>query len=109
MSLDITLVASRPTAVFECNITHNLANMAREAGLYAPMWAPETIAPPIIWAGDLIPYLEKGLAELEADHKRFFCLAPANGWGTYEGLVAGARQYLAACRANPDASVEVSR
>ena len=41
MSLDVMLRAMRETDVFDYNITHNLANMARAAKIYDTLWHPE--------------------------------------------------------------------
>lgn len=107
MSLDISLSAMAWTCVLDRNITHNLAPMAREAGLYEAMWRPDEI--PIAKAGDLIPRLEAGLATLRGDPARFMKLNPSNGWGRYENLVEVAEALLAACRQYPNGVIEVSR
>lgn len=107
MSLDVYLVAVRPTEVYESNITHNLGAMAREAGIYQHLWRPEELA--IEKAGELIAPLTAGLALLRAEPDRFRAFNPANGWGTYEGLCDFVEQYLEACRVNPDATIRVSR
>jgi hypothetical protein len=95
------------TTLYTANITQNLAPMARAADLYRVLWAPEEagLAP----AQQLIAPLRSGLARLEADPAPFVALAPANGWGTYAGLLVFVREYLAACEKYPDATVEVSR
>lgn len=107
MSLDVHLTKNLPTEVFSQNITHNLAAMADEAGLYAVLWRPETIG--FTKASQLIPLLEKGLALLRADPDRFKTFNPPNGWGNYEGLVEFVALYLEACRAHSEADVAVSR
>lgn len=95
--------------VFERNITHNLGAMAGEAGIYTHLWRPDECVPPITKASELISPLTNGLVLLKAYPERFKTLAPANGWGTYEGLVEFVRAYLAACEEWPDAVVSVSR
>ena len=112
MSLDIYLIATRPTEVFEGNITHNLNAMAREAGLYLALWRPEELWPERTvkpTAADIAPLLEAGLMLLKANPARFRAFNPDNGWGDYEGLVDVVEKYLRACRENPDATIEVSR
>jgi hypothetical protein len=101
------LVDDDPLGVYSGNITHNLSGMADEAGLYTPMWRPDECG--ITIAAQLIPLLETGLAKLEADPARFRLLNPANGWGNYEGLVDFTRDYLAACRKYPQATVRAWR
>ena len=81
--------------------------MAGEAGLYEHLWRPEEVG--VTKAGQLVVPLETGLKRLLAEPERFRALNPSNGWGTYEGLVGFVSRYLDACRANPEADVEVSR
>lgn len=107
MSLDITLTATRPTSVFESNITHNLAEMADQAELYKGMWRPEELG--ITKAAELIPLLEKGLSKLLDTPYYYKQFNPKNGWGNYEGLVNVVTEYLQACKDNPDAEISVWR
>ena len=93
--------------VFTSNITHNLGAMAREAGLYEPLWRPEEIG--ITHASQLIDPLREGLTHLLAEPDRMQEFNPENGWGTYEGLIRFTAGYLAACEQWPDAVIEVSR
>jgi hypothetical protein len=89
------------------NITHNLNQMASEAGLYEAMWRPDEHG--LTTATQLIEPLEKGLALLESDPARFESFNPPNGWGDYAGLLRFVREYLAACKQYPEATVYVSR
>src|SRR3990167_6671032 len=107
MSLDVSLTASRPTEIYHSNITHNLARMATEAGLYDCLWRPDEHG--ITTARPLITPLRDGLRLLESDPPRFKVFDPPNKWGSYESLVKFVREYLAACAADPDTLVEVSR
>lgn len=93
--------------VYSANITHNLAPMANAAGVYEYLWRPDELG--LTKAGQLILALRAGLTALEGDPDKFKALNPKNGWGDYEGLVEFVRNYLAACEANPDADVSVSR
>jgi len=92
---------------YDSNITHNLAKMADKAGIYYALWRPEERK----WkkAKDIIPVLEKGIARLKKRPEYFKQFNPDNGWGSYEGLVTFAEEYLQACRINPKAYLEVSR
>lgn len=132
------VVESDDDECYWANITHNLSRMANEAGLYYALWRPGQLKDPeksalieaqeeagnysgeggayeiaktlpTVYARDLIPSMESGLAALKADPARFKALNPENGWGSYEGLVEFVEQYLAACKESPDAQVEVSR
>ena len=107
MALDISLMVTKPTEVYEANITHNLGKMASEAGVYEACWRPEEIGAGK--AKDIIPILEKGISLMESDRERFESFAPENGWGTYGNLLQFLRNYLAACKENPEAEISVSR
>ncbi len=104
----VRAVLSEPSdEVYTANITHNLTTMADAADLYNPLWNPEELK--IVKAGDLIVPLAKGLSVLVAQPKFFKQYNPPNGWGTYEGLVEFARNYLNACIAYPEATVSVCK
>ncbi len=107
MSLDVYLTAVRPTVIYERNITHNLTRMAEAAGIYKHLWRPEEIG--VTKAEQLIEPLRIGLELLRSDRYRFEKFNPENGWGDYHGLIRFVESYLAACRADPDAEVSVSR
>ena len=107
MSLDVYLKAVRETEVFSSNITHNLGKMAEAAGIYQHLWRPEEIG--VTTAGQLIEPLAEGLAKLEADPDKYRQFDAPNGWGRYGNLVEFVREYLAACRESPDATVDVWR
>ena len=107
MSLDVTLKALRITEVFECNITHNLGEMADAAGIYKHLWRPEEIG--ISKAADLIRPLNAGLHKLKDDPEKYKCYNPRNGWGEYDSLVKFVEKYIAACIKNPDATISISR
>jgi len=107
MSLDVTLIAARPTEVYWRNITHNLGKMAAEAGIYQHLWRPEEIG--ITHADQLIEPLTEGLSKLKADPDYYSKFNAANGWGLYEHFVPFVEDYLRACQENPDAAVSVCR
>lgn len=107
MSLDVSLEVVRPCEIYSANITHNLTEMAEEAGLYEPLWHPEKLN--ITHAKQLIAPLQKGLALLLAEPDRFKAFDPPNGWGSYGHLVSFTKDYLDACGLNPEATVSVSR
>lgn len=107
MSLDVTLTATRRTEVYDANITHNLGAMAREAGIYEVCWRPDEVG--ITKAEQLIEPLRNGIALMKADPARFEKHNAENGWGLYEHFLPWLEEYLAACEANPDAEVSVSR
>ena len=103
MSLDVTL----SERVYSANITHNLAEMAIQAGIYKALWRPEEAG--YYRAEDLIEPLTKGLALLTADPERFKAFDSPNGCGVYENFVPFVAKYLQACVERPDAIISVNR
>lgn len=124
MSLDISLYSTAKTIhrcpecddthtckqrveIFTWNITHNLGEMADEAGIYEVLWRPENVFAKS--ASQLIAPLRLGLTELKNNPDYYKGFNPSNGWGDYEGLVECIEKYLEACIKNPEAEVCVSR
>ncbi len=101
------MTALRPTEVHRASITHNLIAMAAAADLYIPIWRPEEMD--ITTAAQLLPLLRDGWLRLHAEPEKCRALNPENVWGTYAGLVRFVEAYIAACIANPDAVISVSR
>ena len=102
-----TVAQDDSEGVYSANITHNLNQMADAAGLYQALWRPEEIG--ITHAAQLIEPLSVGLELLRSNPARFATLNPANGWGSYDGLVRFVADYLEACASYPSAEVSVSR
>jgi len=105
MSLDVYLEVTKPTTIFEANITHNLNRMAQAAGIYEALWCPDEIG--ITKAAQLIEPLAIGLKLLQNNPEQFKKYNPENGWGNYGCLVDFVRGYLHACVETPDADVAV--
>jgi hypothetical protein len=78
-----------------------------EAGIYQCLWRPEELG--ITKAEQLIEPLEKGLDDLKARPEHFETFNASNGWGMYKHFIPFVESYLNACKAHPDANVEVSR
>ena len=97
---------SKPT-LFGANYTHNGTAMADAAGIYAAVWRPDENG--ITHAAQLIEPLRVGIAAMEADPARFVAVEPPNKWGSFASFLPWCKEYLAACEANPTATVEVSR
>lgn len=113
--------------LYGANITHNLGRMAEKAGIYEALWRPHRLrsdynirqadftaedefeASVVIRAKEIIPYLEKGLADLKARPTYYEQFNSPNGWGLYKHFVPFVEGYLNACKQYPDAIVEVSR
>ena len=112
---------------YDANITHNLGEMAKEAGIYEALWRPHRLREDydiaednyeaehefednvVILASEIIPVLEKGLNDLKARPEYFEKFNSSNGWGMYEHFVPFVEKYLEACKEYPDAVIEVSR
>lgn len=89
------------------NITHNLAKMADECGVYEYVWRPEENG--IKVASDMIVHLENGIDELQSTPLNYERLNPSNGWGSYEILVKFLMDYLEICKEHPTAKITACR
>ena len=109
MSLDVWLEkeVTEIKDVFSANITHNLGDMAAEAGIYDCLWHPDNSG--ISKAIDLIGPLTRGLVLMKDDPERFKVYDADNGWGVYDDFVPWIEKYLDACIENPEANVSASR
>lgn len=105
MSLDVSLYESGE-CVFEWNITHNLAPMARAAGVYTAGWRP--VEAGFTKASDLSIWLEQGILSLVRRKREMIELNPPNGWGDYDDLLDFCIAYATACIEYPDAEIRVS-
>lgn len=107
MSLDVYLKNASGELLYERNITHNLNEMAKAAGIYDCLWYPNETG--ITLAHQLIEPLSVGTTKLATQKKVFEEFNAANGWGTWEHFLPFCAGYLQACRDHPDALVSVSR
>jgi len=108
MSLDVYLKCECcQSTLYEANITHNLGDMARQAGIYHVVWRPEEVG--ITRAKQLIPPLQTALWLIKMYPDFFKQFNARNGWGLYKHFVPWLRKYLEACIQYPEALVEVSR
>lgn len=112
MSLDIVLFTrDKKTGVdtqhFEGNITHNLGEMAQEAGIYQCLWRHEELG--ITKASQVAKNLAPGFIELLRNRKKYEAFNPDNGWGDYDGLCDFCYKYIRACYDNPKAKIWASR
>lgn len=131
MGLDIYF--KDPTATYEVDyllefgITHNLYNMAEEAGIGKALWNPYTLLPEFenfkgtnkeeydfeethpVEAELLEEVLEKGLKKLKKRPDFFKTFDSPNGWGNYDTLVRFTEQYLNGIYKYPKAFIITSR
>lgn len=91
--------------VWTGNITHGLDRVAKACNLYKPIWTPGEEG--IIVARDICSALAAGLLVLETRTEMFRQYEPTNNWGRVEDLISFVAEYLAACKAWPDAVIEV--
>lgn len=97
---------TRRPEYFSSNITHNLTGMAGEAGIYEHCWHPNKIG--ITKAKELIEPLTKAIEDMQRDPERFKNHNAKNGWGLYEHFLPWLKEYLAACKEHPEATVSTS-
>lgn len=115
MSLDVSLLITKPTEVFTGNITHNLGKMADAVilsdgnTLYKILWRPEECTPSYRLASEIADLLDEGWNILLSNPEEYEKYNPENGWGNYEGLCNFVYQYRNACWDNPDAEIGVCR
>ena len=140
MSLDVSLVRKKWTSydagktlteeteeVYGANITHNLGDMAEEAGIYEALWRPHRMIDGYdipeddyedeceyedsvtILAKDIISKLEEGLKDLKDRPEHFKKMDSPNGWGLYVNFVPFVEKYLKACKEYPEAIVKTWR
>jgi hypothetical protein len=107
MSLNVILSNADTGDSYSANITHNLNRMAEAAGIYRHLWRPEELG--IVYARELIEPLTEGLNRMKADPVYYSQFNAPNGWGLYQHFVPWVERYLDACKALPDATVEVYR
>lgn len=104
MSLDINIKAMREVEIYEANITYNLAPMYykcidKEKGLKKidNMSCKEAL-----------PIINNAITNMLNYADEYRKLNPANGWGSYEGLLAKLQELRNCCETNPDGIIEVS-
>jgi hypothetical protein len=107
MSLDVYLADAEGNELYSRNITHNLGNMAEEAGIYGCLWRPEEHGLTHAWM--IIAPLSGGVTLLATEKARFEALNSPNGWGRWDDFLIFCADYLQACKDHPDALVEASR
>jgi hypothetical protein len=110
VSLDISLTVGAcehcgrgGDEMWEGNITYNLSEMWRAAGL---PYSEDIEGKP---AREMLPRLETGLAALRAEPARFEAMNPPNKWGSYAGLLDFTTRLIDAAREYPEAIVTASR
>lgn len=104
MSLDISITAQREVEIYEANITYNLAPMYykcvdKEKGLKKL---------DNMNCKKALPIVNKAITDMLNNANEYRKLNPANGWGSYEGLLAKLQEIRNCCESNPDGIINVS-
>ena len=112
--------------LYEGNITHNLGDMAEEAGIYNALWRPYKLSPHFVetddydyeyeqegnitvLASDISPLIREGLNKINADPEHYKKFDSPNGWGLYKHFVSFVEEYLEALEKYPNAVVTCDR
>lgn len=107
MSLWVNLEDADGEELYSANITHNLIGMAKEAGIYEPVWEPASYDYKL--GADLIAPLRMGIEQMEKEPERFEKYNAGNGWGTVQQFLPWLKKYLAACEEFPEGFLRASR
>lgn len=91
-----------PGAYDSFNITHNLTEMAREAGIYECLWRAKGTA------GEIVPKLRAAIEDMRKRPEHYRKFDSENGWGTYDDFLPWLEELLAKCEEHPDAILEAS-
>lgn len=103
MSLDFYLGCNHCHHTVESfNITHNLGDMWREAGVYEALYKSEGKK-----ASEIVNALEYGVQTMKDNPPRFKRHDSPNGWGLYVHALPWLEKVLQACRDNPELTIRV--
>lgn len=104
MSLDIYITAKRDVEILEKNVTYNLADMYykcidKEKGFKKldGMNCKEALL-----------IINNAIQDMLNNADEYRKLNPANGWGSYEGLLKVLQDMRNCCESNPDGIINVS-
>jgi hypothetical protein len=113
--------------MYSANITHNLGDMASEAGIYEALWRPYRLKEGYnipeddhnaeykfeeenpVRAFEIIPIIEKGLKDMLARSEHYKTFDSPNGWGLYVHFIPFIERYLEALRKYPESFIECDR
>jgi len=139
MSLDINVYRKRKISyddgvtfiedeehIYDCNITHNLIEMAEEADIYDAVWRPYRLHPAfhkfdnrddefefesstVIKAKDISDVIENGLDDMKKRPEHYKQFNSKNGWGIYKHFVPFLEKYLEVLKRYPNAIIKCSR
>lgn len=120
MSLDLTFTnpkkyppnclsgyGGQPMGKFDFNITHNLTEMADEAGIYKCLWRPEENG--FERCEQIIEPLRASIKDMEKNPEKYKKHNPPNGWGNYDGFLEKCKEIYHIALANPDFKITSDR
>lgn len=100
--LEIDTGGPEPAYLTDWNYTSNCAPMWRAAGADLAQFDGKA-------ASECLPVLDAAIAEMAANPAKYRAMDPANGWGSYDGLLPDLRELADQFRSHPRATVRVSR
>ena len=103
MSVNLEIIAKRDVAIYETNITFNLAKMYYKA-IDKDLGLEKLKGMTCEKALPIINQAIKDMIDKKDEYKE---LNPSNGWGTYEGLLECFREMRNVCEENPDGIFEM--
>jgi len=126
VSYDMVNFHEEKEELYGANITHNLCEMAEQAGIYKALWRPYQLHKDYVHtedykiemafedsvtiiATDIIDIIEQGLDLLKNRPDYFSKFDSPNGWGTYVHFVPFVEKYLNALKQYPNSTVIVDR
>ena len=90
--------------VWEWNVTHNLSQMWRAAGIFNEIYNSEGVE-----ASEVVDRLNHGLRMMTHHPEAYRALEPSNGWGTYENAIEFIGNFIEACNEYPKAVIAVCK
>lgn len=103
MSLDFDIVILDEIVVSK-NITHNLGQMWKEAGIYDALYMSEGKK-----AEEILPVLKEGLNKMIDDPIKYKAFDAPNGWGEYRDALPWLTELIAEIREYPDGIISISK
>jgi len=104
MSMSIYLECEHcDQTVYEANITHNLAKIALELGIYDCLWGDEAV-----YADELIQPLTEAIRLMTVKPDDYRIHDAPNGWGTMDQFLPWCTKLLEQCTKHPDMIITIS-
>jgi len=98
MSVSLWITAKRDVEIYKKNITYNLSKMYYKA-LDEELGFRKLKG---LTCKEALPIINKAINDMVANADEYKKLNPANGWGSYDGLLIAFREIRNVCEENPD-------